>query len=37
MTIRDLRSGDPVEFRLGRNHLGLVATHVRKTLALRPA
>ena len=35
MTIRDLRSGDAVEFRLGRNREGLVACHVRKTLAFR--
>lgn len=37
MTIRDLRSGDPVEFRLSRNRQGLVACHVRKTPAFRPA
>ena len=37
MTIKDLRSGDPVEFRLSRNRQGLVACHVRKTLAFRPA
>jgi cold shock CspA family protein len=37
MTIQDLRSGDPVEFRLGRNRQGLVACHVRKTMAFRPA
>jgi cold shock CspA family protein len=37
LTIRDLRPGDPVEFRLGRNGKGLVACHVRKTLAFRPA
>jgi hypothetical protein len=35
MTIRDLRSGDAVEFRLSRNREGLVACHVRKTLAYR--
>jgi hypothetical protein len=37
MTIGHLRSGDPVEFRLSRNSQGLVACHVRKTLAFRPA
>jgi cold shock CspA family protein len=37
MTIRDLHSGDPVEFRLSRNQQGLVACHVRKTLAFRSA
>jgi hypothetical protein len=35
LTIRDLRSGDAVEFRLSRNRQGLVACHVRKTLAFR--
>ncbi len=37
MSIADLRSGDPVEFKFGRNHQGLVAIHVRKSFALRPA
>jgi len=37
MTIHDLRSGDAVEFRLSRNRQGIVACHVRKTLAFRPA
>jgi hypothetical protein len=37
LTIHDLRPGDPVEFRIGRNRKGLVACHVRKTLAFRPA
>jgi len=37
LTIRDLRPGDAVEFRLGRNRRGLAACHVRKTLAFRPA
>lgn len=37
VTIRDLHSGDAVEFRLSRNREGLVACHVRKTLAFRPA
>jgi len=37
LTIRHLRSGDAVEFRLGHNRQGLVACHVRKTLAFRAA
>ncbi|HUD47737.1 MAG TPA: NYN domain-containing protein [Candidatus Baltobacteraceae bacterium] len=37
MTIHDLRSGDAVEFRLSRNRQGLVACHIRKTLAFRAA
>jgi hypothetical protein len=37
LTIRDLHSGDAVEFRLSRNREGLVACHVRKTLAFRAA
>jgi cold shock CspA family protein len=37
MTIRDLRSGDAVEFRLSRNRQRLVACNVRKTLAFRTA
>jgi cold shock CspA family protein len=36
MTIHDLRSGDAVEFRLSRNREGLIACHIRKTLAFRP-
>lgn len=35
MSISDLRPGDPVEFKLDRNHLGVVAVHVRKTFALK--
>lgn len=37
MAIQDLRNGDPVEFKLGRNHKGCMAVHVRKTFALRIA
>lgn len=37
MNIGDLRSGDPVEFKFGRNHQGFIAVHVRKTFALSPA
>jgi len=37
MVIQDLRNGDPVEFKLGRNHKGCMAVHVRKTFALRTA
>lgn len=37
MAIQDLRNGDPVEFKLGRNHKGCMAVHVRKTFALRTA
>ena len=35
-TIHHLHSGDSVEFRLSRNRQGLVACHIRKTLAFRP-
>ena len=37
MAIQDLRNGDQVEFKLGRNHKGCMAVHVRKTFALRTA
>lgn len=37
MRISDLHSGDPVEFKLGRNHRGIIAVHVRKTFALSAA
>jgi|ERR1017187_58397 uncharacterized LabA/DUF88 family protein/cold shock CspA family protein len=37
MAIQDLRNGDPVEFKLGRNHKGCMTVHVRKTFALRTA
>lgn len=37
MKISDLHSGDPVEFKLGLNHRGIIAVHVRKTFALIPA
>lgn len=37
MAIQDLRNGDQVEFKLGRNHKGCMAVHVRKTFALRIA
>lgn len=37
MRIHDLRSGDPVEFKIGRNYKGPIAVHVRKTFALRAA
>jgi len=35
MSISDLDPGDPVEFKLGRNHRGIIAVHVRKTFGLR--
>jgi cold shock CspA family protein len=34
MKISDLRPGDPVEFKLGRNHRGIIAVHIRKTFGL---
>jgi cold shock CspA family protein len=37
MAIHDLRSGDPVEFKIGSNYKGFIAVHVRKTFALRAA
>ncbi|SRR6266540_29984 len=37
MSIQHLRNGDPVEFKLGRNHKGFIAVHVRRTFALRNA
>jgi len=37
LTMQHLRNGDPVEFKLGRNHKGLVAIHVRRVFALRTA
>ncbi len=37
MTIQDLRNGDPVKFKIGRNYKGCMAIHVQKTFALRTA
>jgi cold shock CspA family protein len=37
MKIWDLHPGDPVEFKLGQNHRGIIAVHVRKTFALSAA
>lgn len=37
MNIDNLHSGDPVEFKFGRNHKGFIAVHIRKTFALSPA
>lgn len=37
LTIQGLRNGDQVQFKLGRNHKGVIAVHVRKMFALRPA
>jgi uncharacterized LabA/DUF88 family protein len=35
LMIQDLRTGDPVVFKLGNNHKGLIAIHVRRLFALR--
>jgi cold shock CspA family protein len=37
LTMQHLRNGDQVQFKLGRNHKGLIAIHVRKMFAMRTA
>jgi cold shock CspA family protein len=37
MAIQDLHSGDPVEFKIGKNYRGFTACHVRRTFAFRAA